>query len=56
MTAETVDLATQLVSQVGFPIFVAVWLLVRSDRRTKDLTLAIRGLTHLVRACPKRRV
>lgn len=55
MTSETVELATQFVSQLGFPIFVAVWLLVRSDKRTKELTTAIRELTHVVRECPKRR-
>lgn len=55
MDAETVGLASDFISQVGFPIFVAAWLLLRSDRRTKDLTTAIRELTALVRQCPKRR-
>ncbi len=55
MEKETVELATQAVSQLGFPIFVAVWLLVRSDKRTKELTTAIKELTRLVAQCPKRR-
>ncbi len=55
MTTEGVDLAAQLVSQVGFPIFVAVWLLVRSDKRTKELTTAVRELTTLVRGLNHRR-
>lgn len=33
------------VSQVGFPIFVAMWLLFRGDRCTVDQTAAIKALT-----------
>lgn len=55
MEPATWTIVKEGVGAFGFPIFVAVWLLVRSDRHTKDLTKAIRELTNLVRECPKRR-
>jgi hypothetical protein len=42
-----------LIAQVGFPIFVAVWLLVRSDKIIADLTEAIRDLKSCVESLKK---
>lgn len=39
--AEIVDLITRFVSNLGFPIFVAVYLLVYHKRALEDLTKAI---------------
>lgn len=55
MTPETWTIIKEGVGAFGFPIFVAVWLLVRSDKHTRELTRAIRELTGVVRECPKRR-
>lgn len=38
-----------LIGNLGFPIFVAVWLLWRSDRILRELTLAVRELTATVK-------
>lgn len=45
-----------LISQVGFPIFVAVFMLFRSDKREEqtqraltDLTIAINNMTEAVK-------
>jgi len=38
------------VGKVGFPIFVAVFLLVRIDPLLRDLTTAIRELVTVVKA------
>ncbi len=37
-----------LISTIGFPIFVAVWLLLRSDNIIKEMTEAVRDLTQVV--------
>ena len=52
MDTETVDLAIKLVGNLGFPIFVAVWLLMRSDRLLRELHDAIVELTNLIRKTP----
>lgn len=45
MDATLVDLITKLVSSLGFPIFVAVWLLLRTDKFLDKNTGAIDKLT-----------
>lgn len=45
MDPETVDLITKVVSSVGFPIAVAVWLLVRTDALLREVRDAVRDLT-----------
>jgi len=45
MDQTIVDLVIKLISTVGFPIFVAVWLLWRSDRkeeRTQEILQEIK--------------
>lgn len=37
--------AKQFISDLGFPVFVAVWMLVIHDRAMKKLTSAINSLT-----------
>lgn len=41
---ETADLITKLVGNLGFPIFVAIFMLVKSSKETKALTEAINTL------------
>ena len=48
MDPEAIDLATRLIGSLGFPIFVAVWLLLRSDNIIKEMTVAVRDLTQVV--------
>lgn len=43
--AQAVDLIIKLISNVGFPIFVAVYLLIYQTRVIKDLQTAIESLT-----------
>jgi len=31
-----INVITNLISSIGFPIFVAVWLLLRSDKREQE--------------------
>lgn len=51
MDMTEVKTVTAIIGNLGFPIFVAVWLLVRTDRHTRELTRAIRDLTHVVQRC-----
>ena len=44
MDTDILNLITNFVSSVGFPIFVAVWLLVRTDPLLRELTTTIREL------------
>ena len=42
------DLAIKLVSSLGFPIFVAIWLLLRTDKLLERNTDAIGKLTDAI--------
>jgi hypothetical protein len=46
----SLDEILKLVSNVGFPIFIAVWLLIRTDKFLREMTLAVKELTEAVRA------
>lgn len=46
---EYIDVVTRFIQNLGFPIFVAVWLLYRSDKIIKANTVAILKLTEVVR-------
>lgn len=35
---------TQLIGQLGFPMFVAVWMLIKQSKDTQALTEAIKNL------------
>lgn len=48
----TVAMMQQLISAVGFPIFVAVWLLWRTDKLLASLTAAIEKMGGTVAECP----
>lgn len=43
-----VDLIIKLISTLGFPIFVAVWLLVRTDSLLKELKKSIDTLNDTI--------
>ena len=46
MTPEQlVDLISRFIGNLGFPIFVAVWLLLRTDKLLRSLVDAIHELT-----------
>lgn len=42
--------AAEFISRVGFPIFVAVWMLVRTEKVLRSLTEAVVALTATVQA------
>ncbi len=42
------NLIADFISRVGFPIFVAVWLLIYTDKTLKSLTVAIDHLADLI--------
>ena len=44
MDQAIVDLVIKVISTLGFPIFVAVWLLIRTDSLIKTLTVAVESL------------
>lgn len=44
MDGNTIDLLSRLLSSLGFPVFVAVWLMVRTDTILRELRDAIREL------------
>ena len=48
MDDQVVDLISKLIGNLGFPIFVAVWLLIRTDKLLKNLTRAIDALKDVV--------
>lgn len=41
MDIAVVDIIIRIISAVGFPIFVAVWLLIRTDTLLRKLTESI---------------
>ena len=53
MEPEMVDLGLKVVSQVGFPIFVAGWLLLKSDKQMAALIAAIEKMSILIEKCNK---
>lgn len=53
METEMVDLFLRVISQAGFPIFVAVWLLLKSDKQMEALTSAIEKMSALIEKCTK---
>ncbi len=48
MDPTIVTTVTTVISTVGFPIFVACWLLFRTDKTLAALTIAINELTRVV--------
>lgn len=48
MDPATVTLVTQVVGSLGFPIFVAVWLLLRTDKLLMELLTAVHNLPSAV--------
>jgi hypothetical protein len=44
MDEATVGLATSFISSVGFPIFVAVWMLFKSSKDSAEMKAAINEL------------
>ena len=46
---DTFDYAVQLISNLGFPIFVSIWLLHRFDRRQEEMKMATLELSSLIR-------
>ncbi len=45
-----IDLATRFISQLGFPIFVAVWLLVRTDKLLSSLNVTLQMVQSTMQA------
>lgn len=43
------DYAVQLISNLGFPIFVSIWLLHRFERRQEEMKQATLELAALIR-------
>jgi len=50
---EIVTLATQFISSVGFPIFVAVWMLLRSDKLQQQTNDTLIKLTEVIDKCAR---
>lgn len=48
MDPATVTLVTDVISKVGFPIFVAVWMLIYMNKTLKELTESINKLATLI--------
>jgi len=46
---DTFDYAVQLISNLGFPIFVSIWLLHRFERRQEEMKMATLELSSLIR-------
>ncbi len=44
----TVDIITKLISNLGFPIFVAVYMMIKSSKETQALTDAINTLSNKI--------
>ena len=49
MEMSVVDIIIKVISQLGFPIFVAVWLLIRTDRILRDLKDAVNALCDCIK-------
>jgi len=43
------EFAIQAIQQVGFPIFVSGWLMLRSDKREEATTVALNELTQAIK-------
>lgn len=48
MEQATLNMFTSFISQVGFPIFVAVWMLVRGSKDSRELRDAVNRLTSAI--------
>lgn len=44
----TVDEVMTMISTIGFPIFVAVWMLYKSDKQQNETNAAINGNTKVL--------
>lgn len=56
MDPTTIDLVSRVIGSLGFPIFVAVWLLFRTDKLLRELTTALEDLKDCVTAALRGRV
>ncbi len=43
-----INVITNLISSIGFPIFVAVWLLLRSDKREAETQAILVDLKNVI--------
>lgn len=48
MDSASVNLITQFISTIGFPIFVAVWLLFRDTQEKEKMTAALDKLSDAI--------
>lgn len=48
MDSASVNLITQFISTIGFPIFVAVWLLFRDAQEKEKMTAALDKLSDAI--------
>jgi hypothetical protein len=44
----TVDIITKLIGNLGFPIFVAAYMMIKSSKETEALTAAINTLSNKI--------
>lgn len=48
MDNETVNIVTQVIGQLGFPIFVAVYMLLKSSKDNEKITTALNELKEAI--------
>ncbi len=48
MDPASVDLVIKVISSLGFPIFVAIWLLVRTDKLLSENTKVLQDLKAVI--------
>lgn len=44
-----------MITQVGFPIFVAVWLMIKGSKDSQKIAETLDRLALAIEGCPKRR-
>lgn len=45
---ENIDIMIQLINSVGFPIFVSIWFMFRTEKIIKDNTIALLKLIEAI--------
>jgi hypothetical protein len=48
MTVDTVTMISTFIGQMGFPIFVAVWMLFKSSTDSKNMTEALNSVQQAI--------
>lgn len=56
MDTNSLDIITKMISSLGFPIFVAVWMMIKNSKDTAEVKQAINELTTAIKLLSERNI